>query len=188
MAVDAGAPRLATLPSIPWHRRLYGLGSIYGKTLRNSRLGVLVVGGVLGFMVLAGGAEMTSAYGTLAARRELDALATTLPPVMRGLYGNPLNVGTIGGFVTWHYGAYLTLLAGLWSILALSSTLAGEARQGSLDLAVATPLPRALIAIEKLAGHVTALLIAAAVIAVAAWAAGAVFAAFPGDEIAPGPR
>ena len=158
MTVDAGAPRLATLPSIPWHRRLYGLGSIYGKTLRDSRLGVLIVGGVLGFMVLAGGAEMTSAYGTLAARRELDALATTLPPVMRGLYGNPLNVGTIGGFVSWHYGAYLTLLAGLWSILALSSTLAGEARRGSLDLAVAAPLPRALIAIEKLAGHVTALL------------------------------
>jgi ABC-2 type transport system permease protein len=185
MAVDTGVPRLATLPSIPWHRRLYGLGSIYGKTLRDSRLGVLVVGGLLGFMVLAGGAEMTSAYGTLAARRELDALATTLPPVMRGLYGNPLNVGTIGGFVSWHYGAYLTLLAGLWSILALSSTLAGEARRGCLDLAVAAPLPRALIAIEKLAGHITALLIAAAVIAAAAWAAGAVFAAFPGDEIPP---
>lgn len=185
MAVDAGVPRLAALPSIPWHRRLYGLGSIYGKTLRDSRLGVLVVGGVLGFMVLAGGAEMTSAYGTLAARRELDALATTLPPVMRGLYGNPVSVGTIGGFVSWHYGAYLTLLAGLWSILALSSTIAGEARRGSLDLAVAVPLPRALIAIEKLAGHVTALLIAAAIIAGAAWATGAAFAAFPGDEIPP---
>lgn len=185
MAVDAGAPRLVTLRSTPWHQRLYGLGSIYGKTLRDLRLGVLVVGGVLGLMVLAGGAEMTSAYGTLAARRELDALATTLPPVMRGLYGDPLNVGTIGGFVSWHYGAYLTLLAGLWSILALSSTLAGEARRGSLDLAVAAPLSRAIIAIEKLAGHITALLIAAAIIAAAAWAAGAVFAAFPGDPIPP---
>ena len=48
---------------------------------------------------------------------------------------------------------------------------------------MAAPLPRALIAIEKLAGHVTALLIAAAIIALAAWAAGAVFAAFPGDKI-----
>jgi len=185
MAVDAGAPRMATLPSIPWHRRLYGLGSIYGKTLRDSRLGVLVVGGLLGLMVLAGGGEMTSTYGTLDARRELDTLSATLPPVMRGLYGNPVNVGTIGGFVTWHYGAYLTLLAGLWSILALSSTLAGEARRGSLDLAVAAPLPRALIALEKLAGHATALAIAAVVIAVAAWAAGTIFAAFPGDEISP---
>ena len=92
MTADMTAPRLSTLVPIPLHRRLYGLGSIYGKTLRDSRLGVLVVGGVLGLMVLAGGGEMTSAYGTLAARHELDALAATLPPVMRGLYGNPLNV------------------------------------------------------------------------------------------------
>jgi ABC-2 type transport system permease protein len=183
MTADVTSSHLSSLTPIPLHRRLYGLGSIYGKTLRDSRLGVLVVGGVLGLMVLAGGGEMVSAYGTLDARRELDAFATTLPPVMRGLYGDPINVGTIGGFVSWHYGAYLTLLAGLWSILALSSTLAGEARRGSLDLAVAAPLPRALIALEKLAGHVTALVLAAAIIAVAAWAAGTVFAAFPGDEI-----
>ena len=187
MAVDAGRPPRAAivLPNIPLHCRLYGFGSIYGKTLRDSRLGVLIVGGVLGFMVLAGGGEMASTYGTLDARRELDALSATLPPVMRGLYGNPVNVGTIGGFLTWHYGAYLTLLAGLWSILALSSTLAGEARRGSLDLAAAAPIPRALIALEKLAGHVTALATAAAVIAVAAWAAGVAFAMFPGDEIPP---
>ena len=187
MAVDAGRPPRAVIvyPHIPLHRRLWGLGSIYGKTLRDSRLGVLVVGGVLGLMVLAGGGEMAATYGTLDARRELDLLSTTLPPVMRGLYGNPENVGTIGGFVTWHYGAYLTLLAGLWSILALSSTLAGEARRGSLDLAAAAPISRARIALEKLAGHATALATAAAVIAVAAWATGAAFAIFPGDEIAP---
>lgn len=186
MAVQAGVPRVAVaIHPIPIRRRLYGLGSIFGKTVRDSRLGVLVIGGLLGFMVLVGGGEMTSTYRTLDARRELDTLSTTLPPVMRGLYGNPVNVGTIGGFVTWHYGAYLTLLVGLWSILALSSTLAGEARRGSLDLAVAAPLPRARIALEKLAGHITALAAVAAIVAAAAWAAGAAFAAFPGDEVSP---
>jgi ABC-2 type transport system permease protein len=186
MAVDASAPRAAAVINpIPRRRRLYGFGSIYGKTLRDSRLGVVVVGGLLGFMILAGGGEMTSTYETLDARRELDVLSATLPPVMRGLYGNPVNVGTIGGFVTWHYGAYLALLAGLWSILALSSTLAGEARRASLDLVAAAPISRARIALEKVAGHVTALAIAAAIIAVAAWATGAVFAVFPGDEIPP---
>lgn len=173
------------LPPIAWRRRVYGLGSVYGKTLRDSRLGVLIVGGLLGFMILAGGGEMTDTYGTLAARRELDVLSSTLPPVIRGLYGDPVNVGTLGGFVTWHYGAYLTLLAGLWSILALSSTLAAEARRGSLDLVAATPLSRARIALQKLGGHVTALAAAAAVIAFAAWVAGAAFAVFPGDAVAP---
>jgi len=164
---------------------LYGFGSVFGKTLRDSRLGVLVVGGVLGLIVLVGGGEMASTYGTLEARQELDTLSASLPPVMRGLYGNPVNVGTIGGFVTWHYAAYVTLLAGLWSILALSSTLAGEAQRGSLDLLAAAPLPRARIALEKVAGHVIAMTAAAVVIAVAAWAAGAAFGLLPGDAIPP---
>ena len=187
MAVDAGLPPRAAvaLPHIPLHRRLYGFGSIYGKTLRDSRLAVLVVGGVLGVVVFAGGGEMTATYATLDARRELAALSASLPPVLRGVYGNPVNVDTLGGFVTWHYAAYVTLLVGLWSILALSSTLAGEARRGSLDLLAVGPLSRAVIALEKLAGHVTALVAATAVVATAAWAAGILFARFPGDEVAP---
>ncbi len=187
MAVEIrGVPHAAVANRpVALRHRLYGFGSIYGKTLRDSRLGFLVVAGLLGILVFAGGGEMTSTYGTLDSRRELDVLSATLPPVMRGLYGNPVNVGTIGGFVTWHYGAYLTLLAGLWSILALSGTLAGEARRGSLDLVAAAPLPRAVVALEKVAGHATALVAAAAVIATAAWATGAVFATFPGDEIEP---
>ncbi len=186
MAASAGAPPIAApLPPIPLRRRLYGFGSIYGKTLRDSRLGFLVVAGFLGFLVLAGGGVAASEYGTLDARHELAVLSATLPPVMRGLYGNPVNVDTLGGFVTWHYGAYIALLASLWSILALSSTLAGEARRGCLDFVAAAPLPRMVIALEKLAGHVTALAAAAAVIALAAWAVGAFFAVFPGDEVSP---
>ena len=42
----------------------------------------------------------------------------------------------IGGFINWHYGAYVVLIVGLWSILALSSTLATEARRASPDLVV----------------------------------------------------
>src|SRR5512141_2574863 len=182
MAVDARRPPLL---ATPLHRRLWGFGSIYGKTIRDSLLGVLLVGGLLGLLVLAGGGAAASEYGTLDARRQLALLSTTLPPVMRGLYGNPVNVDTLGGFVTWHYGAYIALPASLWSILALSSTLAGEARRGSLDLVAVAPLRRTVIAFEKLAAHVTALAAAASVIALAAWAAGAVFAVFPGDEISP---
>jgi ABC-2 type transport system permease protein len=94
-------------------------------------------------------------------------------------------VNTLGGFISWHYGAYFALLAGLWSILALSSTLAGEARRGSLEFALATPLSRRIVAIEKLAGHVVALIVAMALISVAAWVTGAAFAKLPGDAIAP---
>ncbi len=129
---------------------------------------------------------MASTYGTLETRQELATLSETLPPVLQGLYGNPVKVDTLGGFVTWHYGAYFALLAGLWSILALSSTLAGEARRGSLEFALATPLSRRRLALEKLAGHLTALVAASALIAIATWVTGAGFAKLPGDEIAPG--
>jgi len=179
MPVSAPAHR------IPVGSRLYGLGSVFGKTLRDARLGVLVIGALLGVMTLAGGITMSSTYGTPEARLELAAMSGDLPPMMRGLYGNPVNVDTLGGFVSWHYGAYFALLAGLWSILALSSTLAGEARRGSLDFAVATPRSKRWIALEKVAGHAAAIGIAMASVAIIAWATGVVGARLPGDSISP---
>lgn len=187
MTAQAGRmPLAAPLSPIPLRRRLLGFGSVFGKTLRDSRLAVIIVPALLGGMALVGGGSMSSTYATLEARQELAAMSTSLPPVMRGLYGNPVNVETLGGFITWHYGAYIALLAGLWSILALSGTLAGEARRGSLEFVIAAPLSRARIALEKIAGHLVALAVAMALVALAAWAAGVVYAKFPGDEIAPG--
>ena len=105
--------------------------------------------------------------------------------MMRGMYGNPVRVDTLGGFISWHYGPYFALFAGLWSILALSSTLAGEARRGSLEFAVATPHSRTSIALQKVGGHVVAVGIAMAVVAVIARVTGIVGASFPGDAISP---
>ncbi len=147
---------------------------------------MLIVGGVLVVLVVAGGVTMSTTYGTFEARRELAALTSSLPPVLRGLYGNPVAVDTLGGFIAWHYGAYIALLAGLWSILALSSTLAGEARRGSLDVTLAAPGSRRAVALQKLAGHLTAMTAAMVAVAVATWLTGATAATFPADEIAPG--
>ena len=47
-------------------------------------------------------------------------------------------------------------MLGLWPVIALSGTLAGEAAKGSLDLLASTPPGRRTIAIQKLAGHITA--------------------------------
>ncbi len=186
MAVEIrGLPVSASAPHVPLASRLYGLGSVFGKTLRDARLGVLVIAALLGVMTLAGGITMSSTYGTPEARLELAAMSGDMPPLMRGMYGDPINVDTLGGFVSWHYGPYFALLAGLWSILALSSILAGEARRGSLDFAVATPRSRRSIAFEKVAGHATAIGIAMAAVAVIAWATGVLGASLPDDPISP---
>ena len=65
--------------------------------------------------------------------------------------------GTLGGYMTWKYGAIFAMGTALWSIMALSSTLAAEARRGSLDMVATTPLGKQRIAIEKLAAHLTLL-------------------------------
>ena len=180
-------PAALPAPHVPLTRRLYGLGSVFGKTVRDSRLAALLVGGLLIVLVVGGGIAMSSTYGTPETRRELAALTSSLPPVLRGLYGNPVAVDTLGGFISWHYGAYLALLSGLWSILALSSTLAGEARKGSLDFTLAAPGSRRGVALEKLAGHLVALTAAMVAVAFTAWLVGTTAATLPGDAIGPGP-
>ncbi len=103
MAVEIGRGPLAVFtPHVPLPSRLYGFGSIFGKTVRDSRLGTVAVAALLGGIILAGGATMATTYGTVGTRVELASLSETLPPILRGLYGNPVNVDTLGGFISWH--------------------------------------------------------------------------------------
>lgn len=171
--------------AVPLRVRLGATGSVFGKTLRDSRAAALVVLALTGVMVVAAGVVMDTTYGTPATRAELGFMARTVPEAMRGLYGAPIAVDTIGGFISWHYGSYLTLIPGLWSILALSGTLAGEARRGSLDLTVATPASRRAIALHKIAGHATALAVVAGAIGALAWGTASALALIPTDPVSP---
>ena len=167
--------------------RIYGLGSVYAKTLRDSRLSFLIVAGLLGGVLLSGGAAFGEAYATPESRAALAALVASLPPVLAGIYGNPFPsaVETLGGSIAWKSGASIGLIASLWSILALSSTLASEARRGSLELIAVTPLGTRRIALEKLAAHLTVMALVVVVVALSTWVAGTAFATLPGDEIPP---
>ena len=135
MAANAGPlPIAAPLQPIPLHRRLYGFGSIYGKTIRDSRLAFIMMASLLVGMMFAAGVAMQDVFPTPESRLEVDALIATIPDSLSGLFGNPERVGTLPGVVNWKYGPFFVLIAGVWSILALSGTLAGEARRGSLDV------------------------------------------------------
>ncbi len=179
-------PRAALSPHHSRADRVYGLGSVFGKSLRDARWSIVVVVAVLGVMIVAGGATMANTYGTPATRAELALVASTLPPALAGIYGEPLRVDTLGGFISWHYGAYFALLAGLWSILALSGTLAGEVKRGSLEFAAVTPRSRRALALEKLAGHLAALAVATVLLAILTWITGEAFSTFEGDTVGAG--
>jgi ABC-2 type transport system permease protein len=183
----AHAPlRSAPAPVSPWSR-IYGFGSVYAKTLRDSRLAVIIMAGILGSLNLASGASYGRTYTTLQSRIDFAKLVYELPAAMRGVYGNPspANLETLGGMISLKNAASVAVIAGFWSIFALSSTLAGEARRGSLEFVAVTPLGSRRIALEKLAAHLTGMAVVLVVLAAASWLAGAVFASLPGDAISP---
>jgi ABC-2 type transport system permease protein len=164
--------------------RFYGLGSIYGKTIRDSRLAFIIAAGLLGGMALVMGLAVSSVFPSPASRLEVDKLIGSMPASMVNLFGKPVSLGTLGGYMTFKYGAIFALGTALWSILALSSTLAGEARRGSLDLVASTPFGKRRIALEKVAAHLTMLGLAMAVLAVMTTASSTLFGdAALGDQI-----
>ena len=164
MTANTGAPRLpaATLRPIPLRARLYGFGSIYGKAVRDSRLAFTIAAGLLGGLSLAMGAAIPTVFPNDASRLEIDKLIGGMPSQMVDFFGKPVGLGTFGGYLTWKYGLVFVLTTSLWSILALSGTLAGEAGNGSLDLVAAAPFGKRRIALEKLAAHLTGLVLALA--------------------------
>lgn len=180
MAASTGTPRgtVAAYPPIPLHRRVYGFGSVYGKTVRDSRLAFIIATGLLAGMAMLMGAALPTVFPTPQARLEVNALVESMPASMVNLFGKPVGLGTLGGYMTWKYGAIFVMGTALWSIMALSSTLASEARRGSLDMVATTPLGKQRIALEKLAAHLTLLWLCMAILAVATTAGSMVF----GDE------
>ncbi|MGZ6273565.1 MAG: hypothetical protein ACXWM8_04675 [Candidatus Limnocylindrales bacterium] len=161
--------------------RFYGFGSVYAKTLRDSRLAVIIVGGlIIGLM----------AYGWVAIplvitdRSQGAKLIEDLPPILKGMGGNPVNIDSIGGYISWKYGPFFAIVAGLWSILALSGTLAAEARKGSLDIVAASPFGKRRLALEKLGAHVTGVAAIMIVLAIVTALCTAAFSVKPQDHIA----
>jgi ABC-2 type transport system permease protein len=170
--------------SIPLRRRLLGLGSIFGKTLRDSRRAILIVAGFLTLLILISGAFVASTWGTPETRAEGVALTTALPPIFTGLYGgSAIAPETLGGFTNWRYGLLFFILPGVWSLLALSGTLVAEMRRGSMEFVAGSPISRRRIALQKLGAHVVAMAIAMLVVAFFLWLIGTVFGTLPGDEI-----
>ena len=180
-AAPAGSAARTTTSTLS---RVYGLGSVFAKTLRDSRLAVIIVCGLIASFLLSSGVAFGEAYTTIESRLELKALVNSLPPAMAGVYGNPFPqaIETLGGSIGWKTAASLGLMAALWSVLALSGTIASEVRRGSIEFIATTPLGKRRIALEKLGAHVTGMAIVVLVTTVTTYLAGT-FGTLPGDAI-----
>jgi len=165
--------------------RLFGLGSVFGKTLRDSRRAIVIAIVMLVLLTVSGGAAVATAFGTPETRKQAAELALGLPAVFQGLLGKPVGLTTLGGFIEWRYHSVYFLLLPIWSILALSGTLASEAARGSLEVVATSGLSRRRIAVQKVAAHLTGVGLVMVVFAVMIYLIGVVFATLPGDEISP---
>jgi ABC-2 type transport system permease protein len=168
---------------IPLGRRLYGFGSIFGKTLRDSRRAVLLVGVLVGLLLIGVSQAIVNEFSTPQSRKDLAAVIAAVPPILAGMAGKPVNVETLGGYLQYKYGYFFPIIASLWSILALSGTLAAEARRGSMEFVAAAPISRGRLALEKLSGHLVGMAIASLFVFVSLVITGMTAAKMPGDEI-----
>lgn len=179
-------PLVPSVSSAPLLSRIYGFGSVFGKAVRDARLSFVIVVGMIGLLIFALGAFFDSAYATN--RQQLTDLAANLPPVIKGVFwgSNLVNFDTLGGYVSQDGQILFRLVPGLWSVLALSATLAVEARRGSLEFVAAGPATRRRIAVEKLAAHVGLMFVALAAVALVTWLTGQAFGKQAVDAISLG--
>src|SRR5262249_19078143 len=135
--------------------RIYGLGSIYGKTMRDSRRAWIGISVLLGLLLIGVSFAIVQEFNTPESRQQLVDVVAAVPAILAGLAGKAVNVGTLGGYLQYKYGSFFPIIVSLWAILALSATLATEGRRGSMEFVAATAFARRRIAIEKLTAHLT---------------------------------
>ena len=141
MSAESSDPRAPSTP--PGTRaRLTGLGSVFGKGIRDSRRVILFAGVGLGLLSLFSAAQLAASFDTPAARALLASQMADLPAVFKGILGEPIDLSTLGGFLSWRLLPFFALALGAWSIGAMANTLAGETRRGSLELLLAAPISR----------------------------------------------
>jgi len=93
----------ASAPLIPptLLSRLFGLGSVFGKGVRDARRTILIIAGLLTVLVVVVASQVALEYGTSAERLALAAQMGALPEIFQGMLGDPLRIETLGGFLSW---------------------------------------------------------------------------------------
>lgn len=180
-AVRPAPARVISGPS--WRARLLGLGSVFGKTFRDSRRSAIVLGLLFAVVFVATAAQVAQEFGTVAERLQFAASLQGLPPIFQGMLGEPIDIDKLGGFMSWRILNFMPIMLGIWSVVALSGLLAAELARGSMDLVAASPIGRSRLALQKLVGYLVALALALAIMVAGMTAAFAAFATLPGDAV-----
>lgn len=143
--------------------------SVFLKSLREFRIGILGWGVGMGLIMLEIQAAVGSLISTPGARATLVSVAGAA-----AWNADPIAVDTVGGYATWKVGISILLVA-IWPLLSCSRILRGEEERGSLDMLLSLPRGRARVALEKLAAAWTAWLVMGLLIALITFVGGISF-------------
>jgi beta-exotoxin I transport system permease protein len=140
------------------------LRNVFLKTIRDRRRSL--IGWVIGLVAFS--VFVLGFYPTIReSGAELQRLLENIPPELRALTGRQGDLTSPAGFLDSQFFVLLApLLLITFAIAFGARTLAGEEQQGTLELLLATPLPRWRIVLEKAA----ALGAAVFVLGLALWA------------------
>jgi ABC-2 type transport system permease protein len=183
--VSAAASTVAapTVISPSLRARLLGLGSLFGKSFRDSRRTAFVLGIVTVLIVVATASQIVLQFDTAAKRLAFAFEMSHLPAIFEGMLGTPIGIDKLGGFLSWRVINFFPVLLGIWSMVALSGVLAGEVSRGSIDMLATGRIGRRRLAIEKLGGYLAATALCLLITALGVYAAIAAFATLPGDRL-----
>lgn len=148
--------------------------SVYLKTLRDLRWGIVGWGGGLGALLLFTAVGWSIAYPDEASRAQLAAQINGALSVAQVFYGPPRNIDTVGGFVEWRTLGLAPILLGLYLILSATGMTRGAEESRTIEVVAATPTTRARLLVEQVAALVTAIVLACAVLGALTLAAGLV--------------
>jgi ABC-2 type transport system permease protein len=163
--------------------RLFGLGSIFGKTFRDSRRAALILGVVMALVLVVTAASLAAEFDTVQKRVAVATQLGSLPAIFQGMLGEMIHIERLGGFLSWRTINFMPVIFGIWTLVALSGLLAGELARGSLDFLASTPRNRARVALEKVGGYLLALFLAMGIFATGIYASILAFGTLPGDEV-----
>jgi len=179
----SGPPAAArpTGPSLP--SRVLGLGSVFGKSFRDSRRTAIILGLVEALILLVTAASIAAEYDTVEKRLAIASQFALLPEILQGMLGQMINIERLGGFISWRQVNFVPVIFGIWSVVAMSGLLAGELARGSLDLLVVGQRGRARLALEKVGGYLLALGLVVAIFVIATEGVIVAFGTLPGDAV-----
>jgi ABC-2 type transport system permease protein len=116
--------------------------------IRQIRRGGLLVAGLSAGMTALVAATYAQVMSNPSAAGGLQALAGN--PAIRTLFGAPVGLDTAGGFTVWRVGTVVTILLGVWSVLATTRITRGEEDAGRWELLLSGRLPAAAVLLRHL--------------------------------------